>query len=78
MGLIINQKIPYGGGGGKGLLYWKEEEDKIYNSSKVTEVNPLAKIQTLDSTYGRKLYRSFDSNTTIYSPADKISLCKVA
>lgn len=73
MGLIINQKIPYGGGGGKGLEHWKEEEDKIYNSSKVTEVNPLAKIQTLDSTYGRKLYRSFDRTSITFDPNSQTS-----
>lgn len=69
----MNQKIAYGGGGGKGLLYWKEEEDKIYNSSKVTEVNPLAKIQTLDSTYGRKLYRSFDRTSITFDPNSQTS-----
>ncbi len=73
MGLIINQKIPYGGGGGKGLLYWEEDEDSIYNSSKVTEVNPLAKIQTLDSTYGRKMYRSFDRTSITFDPNSQTS-----
>lgn len=67
MGLIINQKIPYGGGGGKGLLYWKEEEESITNESEPAELTPEAKVETIDLTQYSKMYKSFPNQ--IVSPS---------
>lgn len=74
MGLIINQKIAYGGGGGQGLLYWEENEESISNESPIIETNPLARIQTLDSTYGRKMYKSFNKPTITFDPTSQTSI----
>lgn len=61
MGLIINQKIPYGGGGGKGLEHWTETEDSIYNKSEGETIDSDWMIEEIT-----KGYSSFNTYASSY------------
>ena len=68
MGTIMYNGTLYSGGGGKGLQYWTEDKDSIYNESDISGASPEAQIELVDSgaTIGTetKMYQVF-TNTDL-------------
>ena len=82
MGLIMNQKIAYGGGG-KGLEHWTETEDSIYNKSEGGTVDSDWRIE--EKSLGYSSFKTYSSSYVYTDPtkfqcqneakADALSFC---
>ena len=75
MGTIMYNGTLYSGGG-KGLEYWTEDKDGIYNETEDTGYNPAAQITEFTNDKNNHYYNVFNKQTIRFDPSNVNSVNK--